>query len=85
MPDQETLLGWIANTKRTQRKLAVITAVLAAISIVLLWYQPLGTIGFIVTISFGVVAFWVTTSHLSDWRYQLDLKRHEAAKRRAAS
>jgi hypothetical protein len=68
---------WIAQTRRNQRRIAVVTGVLAALSIVAGFvHRPAGTVGFIVTVAFAIVSFWVTTSHLADWRQQLDhLKR----------
>jgi hypothetical protein len=75
---------WIAQTRRNQRRIAVVTGVLAALSIVAGFvHRPAGTIGFIVTVSFALVSFWVTTSHLADWRHQLEHLAFKQPRRRA--
>jgi hypothetical protein len=72
MDRREQLLIWIASTKRNQRRLGVLVGVLAALSIAAGIYRGTwGTIGFVVTVSFALVGFWVTSSHLADWNHQL--------------
>jgi hypothetical protein len=67
------LLTWIEETKRNQRRIAIACAVLAIASIIAgAVKDAFGTIGFVVTVSFAVIGFWVTSSHIADWNHQLD-------------
>ena len=75
MTRREQLETWIAATKRNQRRLAIVIGVLAVLSIAAGIYRgSWGTIGFVITASFAVVGFWVTSSHLADWNHQLALR-----------
>jgi hypothetical protein len=61
---RQQLLGWIEQTKRNQRKLAVVSAVLAVIAIgISAWNGTVGTFAFIGVGLFAICAFWVTAAH----------------------
>jgi hypothetical protein len=82
MDRREQLEIWIAATRRNQRRIAVAVAVLAVLSIAAGMYRgSWGTIGFVITVSFAVVGFWVTSSHLADWNHQLGLLRQQRKNR----
>ena len=76
MADRAELLAWIANTKRFQRWLAIAVVGLAALSLSLAtWYRPAGMAGLVIASAVAIVGFWVTSSHLADWRFQLEQRR----------
>jgi len=73
MDRRRELEGWIAQTQRTQRKLAIGTAAGAVLALALaVWRPPIGGIGFAVVAIVGLCGFWVTSSHIADWRGKLD-------------
>jgi hypothetical protein len=72
MATRDELLGWIAETRRNQRILAFAVAASTALSVALwLWRKPIGGLGLLVTAFVALVGFWVTASHLNEWRAQL--------------
>lgn len=67
------LLGWIDETRRLQRKLAVVYSALAVVAIGLLVWRT--TVGAFALIALGLVAiasFWVTAAHNAAHRQKLD-------------
>lgn len=76
------LVGWITETRRLQRRLATIYAVLGVLAVTLAWWR--GAVGVLVLALVGVVAassFWVTAGHTAGHRNKLDeLARLDRAK-----
>jgi len=61
---RQELLGWIEQTKRTQRKLAIVSGALAVVAIGLaVWSKLVGTFAIIGVGLFAICAFWVTAAH----------------------
>jgi hypothetical protein len=73
MSDRQQLEAWIANTRRTQRKLgiALIPAGVVAIAVVL-FSRPAGFLALLSVAIVGVFGFWITSSHILDWSTKLD-------------
>jgi hypothetical protein len=85
-PDRRAeLLGWIATSRRLQVRLAIGLALAAFAAIVVTTIN--GTIGGISLAMVAIVtvcAFWVTGSHILDWRNRLEtLDRAERGARAA--
>jgi hypothetical protein len=79
MTDRQQLLGWIASSQRTQRRLAVVVVALVAVSAGLVaWRKPVGTFALLVTAAIGVIGYWVTYAHITDWRDRLAKLRRSA-------
>ena len=73
MDRREELLGWIEQTRRVQKKLALIFPVLGLISIALMFWR--GTVGGFALVIVGFVAlcsFWITAAHNAAHRQKLD-------------
>lgn len=73
MLDRAQLEAWIAQSRRTQKRLktALVPAVLAAF-VVMMWSRPLGAL---VLVSVGIVAvfgFWITASHMVGWHGEIE-------------
>lgn len=67
------LLGWIAATHRNQRRLAILLVCCAAAAIgLMLWRKPVGVIALAMTGIIGAIGFWITWSHIADWRGRLE-------------
>lgn len=67
------LLGWIAASRRLQIRLGIglVAAAIAAIIVLSLW--PLvGKLSLAMLAITAVCAFWVTGSHILDWRNRLE-------------
>ncbi|MDX2091890.1 MAG: hypothetical protein SFX73_28770 [Kofleriaceae bacterium] len=77
-PRREELLGWISQTRRTQRKLTyVIGAMILISSILLFWRLGIGPLALALTAIVGISGFWITSSHILDWNDRLaGLRRH---------
>jgi hypothetical protein len=76
-PDQAQYEAWIANTRVTQRKLKLGLALLAIISIALLFVSKIaGAVGIVSCILFGVFGFWITSSHVTGWHTEIDRLSH---------
>jgi hypothetical protein len=72
MASREELLTWIARTRRMQRSLAIVVSALLTLSAGLwLWRKPVGLFGLSVTGLVAIIGFWVTASHLDEWRIAL--------------
>jgi hypothetical protein len=72
MDRRSELEGWIARTHHNQRTLAIALACAAAASIGLgLWRANLGMIGFAIVALVAICGFWITSSHIADWRGKL--------------
>lgn len=77
MDRREQLLGWIAETKRLQRKLAIAFPILGAIALGLLFWRPaLGGFSLVMVGLVAICAFWVTASHNAAHRQKLDELAH---------
>ena len=63
---------FIANTKRTQKRLAKGLVVGVAISIVLLfWKAPVGGAGIFICAVVALSGFWITGGHIVDFRNRI--------------
>lgn len=66
------LESWIVRTRRNQRRLGIAVAIAAAAALALLAWQPrLGGLGLALVAIVAVCGFWVTSSHVADWRGKL--------------
>lgn len=69
---REQLEAWIAQTKRHQRTLGVVLAAAAAGSVVLaVTVGTVGGFGIVIVVLVAICGFWITGSHLLDWRRKL--------------
>jgi hypothetical protein len=77
-PRRDQLLGWISKTRQTQRRFAVVIAVLFGVSVALFaWSTGIGTLAFFLTAITGISGYWITSSHIVDWNHRLaDLATH---------
>jgi hypothetical protein len=67
------LEGWIARTRKTQRTLAIEVACAIVVAIgVSLWNAQIGMVALGIVAIVAVCGFWVTASHIADWRGKLD-------------
>jgi hypothetical protein len=81
-PRRDELLGWISQTRRTQRKLTyVIGAMILISSILLFWRLGVGLLALIITAIVGIVGFWITSSHILEWNDRLAGLRHQGGRR----
>lgn len=64
---------YIANTRRTQKRLAKILAVGLAVSIALLfWKAPVGGAGLAICAVTALSGFWITGGHIVDFRNRIN-------------
>ena len=80
--ERARLTGYIAASRRVQRRLGVGVAAATAIAAAVLVVSS--TIGALALLGVGIIAvcgFWVTAAHISDWKMQLG--RLDARARRA--
>lgn len=76
MANRDELAGWIAETKRFQRKLAIVVGALTALSLALgLWRKPVGGLGIALAVVVAAGGFWITSSHIAGWQAQLEARR----------
>jgi hypothetical protein len=84
--ERDRLHGYIANSRRVQRRLAIATVVLAAIGVaVLIADRMAGGLVLLLTAIVGVSGFWVTAAHIADWRLRLRSMDAPASPRRAGA
>ena len=83
---RQELLAWIEQTKRTQRRRAVVSLALGVIAIGLaVWSKLVGTFAIIGVGLFAISAFWITAAHNAAHYQKLDeLAAAERRNRRAA-
>jgi uncharacterized membrane protein len=76
------LLGWIAASRRLQFRIGVGLVIAAVAAIVSITVAPtVGKISLGLVAIVAVCAFWVTGSHILDWRNRLEeLARNERIK-----
>ncbi len=81
------LLGWIAASRRLQFRLGIALSIAAVIAIVVTVIdKTIGGISLAMLAIISVCAFWVTGSHILDWRNRLEaLDQAERAARNAAA
>jgi fatty acid desaturase len=71
-PSRDELERWIARTKRTQRILAVALAAAFAIALALaVTFGAIGGFSLVIVALVAICGFWITGSHLLDWRRKL--------------
>lgn len=64
---------YIANTKRTQKRLAVGLVIGVVISIgLLLWRAPVGGAGIAICAVVALSGFWITGGHIVDFRNRIN-------------
>jgi hypothetical protein len=72
MDRREELLGWIAQTKRLQRRLAIVFGSLGAVAIgLLLWSRTVGGFALVCVALVAICSFWVTAAHNATHRNKL--------------
>lgn len=77
-PRRDELLGWISQTRQTQRKLTyLIGAMILISSILLFWRLGVGLLALSLTALVGIVGFWITSSHILDWSDRLSNLTHQ--------
>ena len=86
MDRRAELEGWIASTRRTQRRLMIALLAGAAIGFGLLAWRPAaGVFTLLADALLAICGYWITGSHLADWRRQLgELDRPRAQPRPGA-
>lgn len=73
MDRRAELEAWIARTHHTQRTLGIVLGGAAAVSIALaFWRSQVGMIGLGIVVIVAICGFWITASHVADWRTKLD-------------
>jgi hypothetical protein len=79
MDRRAELLGWIEQTNRLQRKMAIVFPVLGAIAIVLMfWRGTVGAFGLVFVVLVAICSFWITAAHNAAHRQKLaELERVE--------
>lgn len=61
---RQELLGWIEQTKRNMRRLAIVLVALTPVSVaLLLWSKPVGVVAIIGVVSLAICGFWVMAAH----------------------
>jgi hypothetical protein len=66
------LLGWIEDTHRLQRKLAIVFPILGAIAIGLIfWRGVVGGFALVFVALIAICSFWVTAAHNASHRQKL--------------
>ncbi len=70
--ERARLVGYIEDSRRNQRSLAIGLAVAAA-AVAVAWFidATIAKLGLLAVVSVGVCGFWVTAAHISDWRMQI--------------
>jgi len=73
MDRREELLGYIAKTKRLQKKLAIVFPALAAVSIALMFVSgAAGGFSLVIVALVAVSSFWITAAHNAAHHQKLD-------------
>lgn len=71
-PRRDELESWIARTRANQRKLAVALGCAVVVAIALLvWRRPVGGVALAITVIVGLCGFWITSSHILDWKQRI--------------
>jgi Flp pilus assembly protein TadB len=66
------LEGWISRTRRNQRILAIVLACAAVVAAgVAIWLPRVGAVALAIVAIVAICGFWVTSSHIADWRGKL--------------
>lgn len=72
MDRRAQLLGWIDETRRLQRKLGIVLAALATVSIGLtFWNATAGGFALFAVVVIAICSFWVTAAHNAAHRQKL--------------
>ncbi len=73
MERRDQLLGWIDETKRLQRKLAIVFPILGLVALGLMFWRPaVGGFALVMVALVAICSFWVTAAHNSAHRQKLD-------------
>lgn len=73
MDRRAELEGYIADTRRLQRRMAIVFAALAAVALALLaWSTAVGVLSLICVALVAMCSFWVTAAHNASHRQKLD-------------
>ena len=82
---REQLEAWIASTRRVQRRLRVVIAAGAAVALaLLLWSTAIGGFALLIVALVAICGFWITSSHLAEWRGAIDEIENPRPKKRHA-
>jgi len=66
------LNAWIARTRSHQKKLGIVLAVAAVVSIgLMVWNTTVGGAGIGIVALVALCGFWITAGHIMDWRNKL--------------
>jgi hypothetical protein len=77
MASREELERWTAETRRTQRRMALAVAGGAIVALALaLWRRDVGGFALLAVALFAISGYWITSSHLADWQRQLEELEH---------
>jgi len=72
MERREQLLAWIEETKRLQRRLAIVFAALGVVVLGLFaWSTSVGALSLISLVLVAICSFWITTAHNITHRQKL--------------
>jgi hypothetical protein len=72
MDRRAQLEGWIKNTQRLQRRMAVVFSVLAAVAVALIfWNSTVGGFALLCVALPAICTFWVTAAHNAAHRHKL--------------
>ncbi|HEY5948763.1 MAG TPA: hypothetical protein VIV40_24905 [Kofleriaceae bacterium] len=73
MDRRAELLGWIEQTRKLQRKFAIVFPVLGLVAIALMfWSGTFGAFALVLVALVAMCSFWVTASHNAAHRQKLD-------------
>ena len=67
------LLGWIAKTRATQKRLgvAVVVAAVVSFALMIVWSGAVGGVSLATTAITALCGFWITGGHIMDFRNRL--------------
>jgi hypothetical protein len=73
MDRRAQLQGWIEDTRRLQRRLAIACALLGVIAVAVRWYSPrVGGTSLLIVALIMACSSWVTAAHNAAHRQKLD-------------
>ncbi|MGE0869027.1 MAG: hypothetical protein AB7P03_10700 [Kofleriaceae bacterium] len=68
---REQLLGWIDQSRRTQKRLAIGVAAGVAAAIILTSRGTGGGFAWLIVGIIAVCGFWITSTHIAEWKDQV--------------
>lgn len=73
-PEQrrDQLAAWIDATRRTQRRLGIGVAIAGVVALgLMLWSASVGGVALGTVVLVGGCGFWITGSHILDWKTKI--------------